>query len=260
MDPGQLQKHILGTYQYLRILIAVIGFLLPFALYFGGRIGSGVCLQDSLSSYYHATPSGAVRDWLVGSLVAVGALLVAYKGYTRTEDRLLNVAGAMCAGIALFPMTWNSWSFRLCDGTHPPHPDPLPITALNPHGLFAVTFFLCIALVCWFCAGNTLSLLDGIPGVAARKTQLQRCYRAIAVTMVVSIAVTYFYHTWREDSRVTFAVEFAGIMSFVAYWAIKSWEMAKTEADLKTARAQVGIRSGKATMTAGAAAGAGAKQ
>jgi len=252
IDPVQLQKHILGTYQYLRIAIAAIAVLLPLVLYFGGRIGSGVCLQDSLSAYYHATPMGRERDWFVGSLFGVGALLIVYKGYTKAEDWLLNIAGVMCAGIALFPMTWHAWYFRNCDGTHPPRPDSVPIEYFNPHGVFAVTFFLCIALVCWFCADDTLSLLDDIPGpaTAARKLLLQRVYRAIAVAMVVSIATTYFFHTWRHDSTVTFAVEVAGIVSFVLYWVIKSWEMAKTEADLKATGGKVRIDQGKAMLVA----------
>jgi hypothetical protein len=215
MGADELQKHIVGTYQYLRIIIAVVGFLLPIVLYAGGRIGSGACLQDSLSAYYFATPHGTERDWFVGSLFAVGALLLAYKGFTRKEDWLLNIAGVLCAGIALFPMTWHEWSFRFCDGRHPPHPDQMPIQLFNPHGVFAVGFFVCIALVCWFCADSTLSLLDAIPGRSRRKVLLQVAYKAIAIAMVVSIATAYFYHTWRNDSRVAFVVEVVAIMSFV---------------------------------------------
>ena len=245
MGADELQRHIVGTYQYLRIIIAVIGFLLPIVLYAGGRIGSGVCLQDSLSAYYFATPHGKERDWFVGSLFAVGVLLLTYKGYTRKEDWLLNIAGLLCAGIALFPMTWHESSFRLCDGTHA-SPGTLPTQLFNPHGFFAVGFFACIAFVCWFCADSTLSLLDVIPGRIDRKKLLQRVYKAIAMAMVISIATAYFYHTWRHDSRRTFAVEVVGIMSFVLYWVVKSWEMSQTQADFKAANAQVGITDGQA--------------
>src|SRR3982751_140307 len=91
MGPEQLQKHMLGSYAYLRWGLVLIAVLLPPILYLGGKELAVVCLQNSMSAYYHATTTGyAMRDWFVGSLFAVGAMLIVYKGYTKPEDWLLN--------------------------------------------------------------------------------------------------------------------------------------------------------------------------
>lgn len=41
-----------------------------------------------------------MRDLLVGSLFAVGPLLLIYKGFSFAEDWLLNAAGVLIIGVA----------------------------------------------------------------------------------------------------------------------------------------------------------------
>src|SRR2546423_9386817 len=103
----QLSDHVAATYRTLRIVLCVIGGLLPCVLWFGGKLWHKVPLQASMSAYYHAyemnpsTPSispvsqtppvaagmikagqGVMRDWFVGALCAIGVLLFAYKGFS----------------------------------------------------------------------------------------------------------------------------------------------------------------------------------
>jgi hypothetical protein len=130
--PRSIERQIKDTYFSLRVGVAVIAFLLPPLLWVGGKI-AGFPLRASMSAYYYATPehplppvgpcakadaagatsadpgtlpAGTMRNWLVGLLFAVGAILYVYKGYTTRENIALNVAGLLAVGIALFPMPW----------------------------------------------------------------------------------------------------------------------------------------------------------
>lgn len=87
------------SYRGIRRFIGAIGLLLPVVLFLGGWI-LGVEVQDTMSDYYH-TP---LRDYFVGSLFALGALLISYRGYTRVESWTANVAAAMAICLALFPL------------------------------------------------------------------------------------------------------------------------------------------------------------
>ncbi|MBO3087053.1 hypothetical protein [Cellulomonas dongxiuzhuiae] len=86
-----------STYRSLRLGVVILLGLLGAAVVLESvRLG---CWLDSLSAYYW---SGA-RDALVGSLCAVGALLVAYTGTDDVEDALLDVAGLLALVVAFVP-------------------------------------------------------------------------------------------------------------------------------------------------------------
>ena len=112
VEPKSLQAHVLGTYLDLRFGIAVFGFALPIILAGVGGI-LGIPLQGSISAYYHATPAavdcsltatvwpaGTLRNEFVGILIAVGAFLYLYKGFSRSENFALNLAGIFAVGVA----------------------------------------------------------------------------------------------------------------------------------------------------------------
>jgi len=234
LEPKDLQKRILATYLEVRVGIAIIGIALPLVLSIGGWLRAHLCLQDSMSAYYHASLNDkSMRDWFVGSLFVIGVFLYLYKGFSELENWLLNVGGILCVGVALFPMEWSACHMRNCDGTAG---FPGCLAPANParhafslHGFCAITFFLCLALVCWFCAGDTLPL------VKRDKTRrwLKGLYRVIAIAMIVSMAGAYILNTVLQNPARTFFVEAFGVWSFGAYWAIKSWELSHTAADEK---------------------------
>jgi hypothetical protein len=93
------------TYTTLRRRIGVIGIVLPFVLAVGHAIAvRALVWQESLSDYYHTE----MRNWLVGSLCAIGVYLWAYKGYDRTDpsdDRATNAAGLAAVLVAFLPTT-----------------------------------------------------------------------------------------------------------------------------------------------------------
>ena len=109
----------------------VVGFGFPIVLCVFGLI-SDIDLQTSMSAYYHHAPT---RDIFVGVLFVAAGFLYAYKGFSSLENVLLNLAGVFAVGVALFPCD--------CPGTE-------ASGKFSAHGLFAVLFFLCIAVVCVF--------------------------------------------------------------------------------------------------------------
>ncbi len=103
-SPAALQKHMESTYFNLRyglLLIALVLLLVPVT----ARMFVGIPFQGSLSAYYHAFDA-RFRDIFVGALVALGALLYLYKGFSRDENYVLNLAGAFAVGVAIIPMEW----------------------------------------------------------------------------------------------------------------------------------------------------------
>jgi hypothetical protein len=143
---NKLQRHVFSTYLTLRYGIVAIGSLLPLIVYTVGALRH-VPLQASISAYYWA-PSGLAdapsRDWFVGCLFGVAALLYLYKGFSTAENLALNAAAIFALGVAIFPTEWSP------DGQS---------GKFSIHGFCAVALFACLAYVVWFRAGDTLSLL-----------------------------------------------------------------------------------------------------
>lgn len=94
---------IVGTYFNVRQSLGVIAMVFPLLLLTGGYVTEGEVLP-SISDYYFS----AMRDFVVGALVAIGIFLMAYKGETRGKRDFIDTltglgAGAASIGLALFP-------------------------------------------------------------------------------------------------------------------------------------------------------------
>jgi hypothetical protein len=207
MAATSIGEHESATYFTLRWGIALLGVVLPWLLWLGGLLG-GRPLQDSMSAYYHT----GMRDELVGVLIAVGVLLVVYRGYTQLENLALDLGGAFLAGVALVPMSQGGGFFSL-------------------HGTFAVLFFLCIAYVCLFRAGDTLVLVTD----PARRRRLRLAYRITGTLMLaspaVAVALSFLLVPGAPWRSIVFLVEGAGVYAFAAYWVVKGLELRRTGAE-----------------------------
>ncbi|MGE5113968.1 MAG: hypothetical protein ACM3JB_24160 [Acidobacteriaceae bacterium] len=238
LGPQDLQQHILSTYINIRVGIATLGIIFPFLLWIGGHLYAGLPLQGSMSAYYHAVGDHgrSMRDWFVGLLFVVGLFLYLYKGYGRAENWALNIGGLLAVGVAIFPMPW----------------DTAKTQWITRHGFCAVGLFLSIAFVALFCADDTLDLIydTNIPNPARVIAHLKLLYKLIGFAMIALIAIAYLLNTIFETDFRTFWVEAAGILSFGAYWLVKSWELKRTEAELKTVRAQTRKAGGRIVSTA----------
>jgi hypothetical protein len=233
VEPKSLQDHVLGTYLTLRYGIAALGVALPIIVAGVGKV-VGIPLQSSISAYYYATaaapdcarippawPAGTMRTEFVGILIAVGAFLYLYKGFSRSENVALNLAGIFAIGVALFPPAWPP-----CEGS-----DPITV-----HGTLAVLFFLSIAYVCLFRARDTLSLI----GDPARREKYGRWYKTLGMLMVISplaaVIVSDFYPGTEGRSPRVFFIEAFGVWTFATFWWVKSRELRETSAEQRAVR------------------------
>jgi hypothetical protein len=220
LPADQLAAHVFSTYASIRYGMAAIAFAFPLVLVVGGWV-RGLEPQPSMSAYYWAAPAGEyppMRPWFVGILFVIGAFLYLYKGFTPLENWALNLAAVCAFGVALVPMPWNC----------PECP------AFNLHGICALLLFLCIAYVAVFRATDTLVLV----GDAILKTRYRRTYRILGTVMVLS-PLTAFVATsllTRSIAQYVFFVETAGIYAFAAYWLLKSFELRRTNAELRAVR------------------------
>lgn len=230
MKPKDFSNSIAATYKWLRLGVGLIAFAFPLILWIGGHFCASLPLQGSMSAYYHAGDAlhpgqGVMRNEFVGILFAVGASLFLYQGISRLEDRVLNLAGVLALSVALFPMTWP-------EGSVPQD------KFFFLHGACAVAFFICLGIVCIFCASDTL---DPIKDEAKIK-RYRRSYRILGVLMVafpLSAACLKFFAPLRDWT--IFFVEVAGIYVFSAYWLLKSYEISQTDLDRKAALGQIRV-------------------
>lgn len=199
--------NISASYFMLRRGMALLAFALPVILWVGGG------LEGSLSAYYHAD-GGRMRDVFVGALWAIGTFLFLYRGYSTAEDRALNGAGLLAVMVALAPMDWPRHEVETVTGA--------------VHYAAAVGFFLAIAYVCLFRAGDTLRLMRD----ADRAARFRATYRVLGALMVLLPPTVWAIHRLlpRPDEPIAlFFVEAAGVYVFAAFWTVKSREIAVLE-------------------------------
>lgn len=218
---SELREHMLWTYYGLRVGLAVIGISLPLLLLVVGWLLHGASLEPSISHYYYTADGfGAfiTRDLFVGGLVAVGACLYLYKGFSDNENIALNAAGAFAVLVGWLPPT-----------------DPVKGASVisTLHGLSAVSLFLCIAYVSLFRSRDTLELLP-----EPKRATFSRLYTLTGVAMVVSplvaVVLSFVLEPASRFRTAIFFVETLAIWAFAAYWIIKTKEMRLSDAETRS--------------------------
>ena len=164
----------------------------------------------------------------------IGALLYAYKGFSKFENIVLNIAGAMVTAVALFPMRWScneesgSWHSLLS----------------HVHGTSAILFFVCLAVVCVSCADKTLCLMPiGLPDRHKIIARYKRWYRVIGFAMVASPLIALILNTIyslpskelaaeaKKISEFVFIAELLGVIAFSVYWLVKTLELRQSSVE-----------------------------
>jgi hypothetical protein len=223
VDESTLLNHVFGTYNWLRFGTAAIALAFPLLLWGWGRL-HGLPLQGSMSAYYWASVEGdpPSRVWFVGGIFALGAFLFLYKGYTRLEDWLLNLAAALVILVALVPMSWKCGSeLGYC-------------SPWRWHYVCAIAFFACIVIVALFLSGTTL---HEIQDPRARQGYTI-AYWVTRGSLVIFPALAIIAHvvTKRTDT-LPFFLELAGIWAFAAFWLVKTLELLKSQAERRVREA-----------------------
>ena len=207
--PEQFDLDLRHTYFALRLAAGILGLLLPLVLV-GWGLAHDVAWDrmGSLSAFYWLSQSppadsnALLRNWLVGSLVAVGVCLIIYRGYGSLENRLLNFAGLAACAVAFKPMPWPQ-----------SHEDKLHI-----HDTAAIIFFLLIAATIWFCARDTLAAIAD----ARVRARWAMIYKILAIAM---LAVPLAGYLLAARDHQTIWIEALGVWVFSAYWFVKTHEL-----------------------------------
>jgi hypothetical protein len=233
MDDKALQRDILSSYNRLRLGMGIIAFVTPviipiWAAWFD------VSWQSSLSAYYFA-PVGDQHEYsiypgrvlFVGALYALGSFLILYKGFSRWENILLNVAGASAVGVAMFPMYPQPGYFPSFDG-------------LQLHYKFALLLFACMAGTVIFCYRATLQWVED----PKRRAIYLMAYRMIALLMVLFPLTALGFNEFSGGRRYAYWAEFFGIWTFSIYWFVKSYELSESDGEMKAFMASLPLRSG----------------
>jgi hypothetical protein len=223
-----LQHHIASTYSDLRIGVAGVAILFPPSLWVVGEFIPALQtqFQPSMSAYYH-TP---LRNIFVGCLFIIGSFLYLYRGFTRRENYLLNVAGVCAVVIAVCPTLVACNKLDVVCEKRLLETFMLPV----PHAIAAVLFFICIAVSCIFDSKATLSLISS----RTRRDLFKVLYLLYGVAMIVlPLTAAYFSYIGERafeatDRHLVYRVEFAAVWVFAAYWITKTTEIARTGADL----------------------------
>ena len=236
---SELREHMLWTYYGLRVGLAAIGIALPVVVLLAGGVLHHVWFEPSISRYYYTESRLAAfttRDLFVGGLIAVGACLYLYKGYSTKENVALNLAGIFAVLVAVLPTAATA-----SDGG--------VVSML--HGTSAVLFFLCIAYVSLFRSRDTLDLLP-----PAKQAQYTRRYLWTGLAMIASplaaVGLSFALEPISRFRTMIFWVEALAVWTFAVYWIIKTGEMRLSEAEKRTLNVELKRQVVPATVAGGA--------
>ena len=202
------------SYLALRKAVGIIGCALPFVLAFGKVLLQGSGIQPSVSAYYY-TDMGNV---FVGSLCAIGVLLLSTRGYDQRDEIAGRLACAFAIGVALFPTT---------PYTNPTSEDKV-IGAL--HLAFAALLFLTLAY--FSLALFTKTAPDKLP--TRRKLQRNTVYRVCGYTilgfiLLAGVVALPPVKTLLERVSPVFWLESGAIVAFGVAWLTKGETILKDE-------------------------------
>lgn len=206
---------IVGTYFNVRQSLGVIALIFPLVLLAGGFVTEGQVLP-SISDYYFS----AMRDIVVGALVAIGIFLIAYKGQQSDHRDWIDTltgfgAGSASIGLALFPNKPHALGIETF--FHAIMDDRISVAI---HFLSSFVFLTALTVFClrifsrdaekqerriyWFCGWAIISA-----GVTATFASFVRAFDWFGARLIV------------ENSNLIFWLEAIGIWAFCIAWLIK---------------------------------------
>jgi len=199
------------SYRALRRAIGILGILLPLLVTVIARVFGDTGCQPSISAYFHTT----AREVFVGVLAVVGAFLISYKGFDRTDSRASNLAGVAAICVAAFPCQSRLAGPKL--GIF-----QLPQAWSNRvHILAAAVLFLTLAGISAF-----LFTRSAPHAMTRQKKSRNVVYRTCAVGMALAlleIAASSLLMTEAKQDlyRTTLLGEAIALLAFGVSWLVK---------------------------------------
>jgi hypothetical protein len=281
LPPNELGKHIIVTYQRLRLGMGFIALFFPLIILVVGYVYN-INFETSYSAYYFGLPAGDLdarnfpgifptRVFFCGLLFALGVFLILYKGFNRSEDILLMIAGVAAICVAIFPMWYKDMYYLK---------DVYPASGFKYEALFrlfskihygsAIVLFSCMALIAWFCSKTTLKdkrLSEGLGNQAPTWADDHPWCSSFLIAWVPALTIPILYvvknlptqrdtfarnYNWigfamalfpitgwavtslmQWDDYRLLAVEAFGIWTFAAFWLLKSRELMLSQPEEK---------------------------
>jgi hypothetical protein len=225
-SPGDVQKLFRSAYLTSRVAMAALAGASPWVLYAVGKLFAHVPNLGSMSAYYHIP--GFTGDFFVGALSVLGAALYLYKGFSRFENNLYNVAGFSALCVAFFPT-----------GIKCPAPAVLPrcggpITWQNVvHAVAAHLLFILIGLAMLFCSGDWTKRAPSLNSA----TYLY-VYRCLGILLIIGTGAAGLTDWLSDSDWPPYLVEAVPVTLFACYWLVKTKEVSESKSDLKTLTGQ----------------------
>jgi hypothetical protein len=205
------------SYQTLRKTIGWLGIFLPFAMIVGAKVLSQcTTIQPSISHYYYTN----MREIFVGTLCAVSLFLFSYKGLSKIDSYVSNLAGFFGLAIVFFPTN------VLCtnDICYPCQQNVISLTRIpyhhNLHFIAAALFFFTLAMMSIF-----LFRLSDKPGnkQTVQKRKRNVIFLVCGIIMLASIITCGIYIQFfkEENSTVVLWLETVALVAFGISWLTK---------------------------------------
>jgi hypothetical protein len=219
---ARMAAQLVGSYLGIRLVIGIVGLLLPWALIVidWQFMTEGRQIRGSMSAYYHSP----ARDLFVGGLVAIGGFLLLYMtGRWRTwEFSLSSVAGLAVWTVAFFPTgrAGSEGTERSCTD----FPGPPPCTAIQHkygegdvalvHAVGAGVFVVLLAGLCL-----VFALREFGHGRGARRLMGEERDAAAVWGRLRSEPVGWTRFLLREAPRVPFYLGCGVLILLGGWWA-----------------------------------------
>jgi hypothetical protein len=241
---SQVNESRVISYHKIRLLVGIIGMLLPFVLWFGNAFlnhssllqnrcwiifkngyTAGADLKYSISHFYYST----VGELFTGALCAVSLFLFCYRGYPKPQygkyhfvpgdNFMANLAATMALLIVVFPTTTEETitdNFRsFVSGT----------CASMIHYIAAAIFFTILALFTFVNFRRTKSPED----FGTMKSH--PIYKWCGIVMMVCLVILFTIYIlskanvdveWADAINLTYWLETVMLLAFGISWTVKS--------------------------------------
>jgi hypothetical protein len=226
------------SYLLTRMIIGLIGILLPIALILGEWLlldDAGVRVRGSLSAYYHSS----MRDLFVAALCVTGFFLATYMAGQSNKDFWYSLwAGLAVFGVAFLPTQ------------RPGIPDDGPFCGATPmpegcaplqqafgetpvatfHFIFAAAFIISLAVMSFFFAKReketeeTPTRVRFLFAKTSRIRLLYICFGVIVGAVVLAV-VGMFVHFTVAGLTTLYIAEVASVWAFGTAWFVKSRDL-----------------------------------
>jgi hypothetical protein len=205
-DKRRFQKlftqHAVRSYLFLSFGMGIVSLALPIALLLAGSY------HDNYSiSHFYYDANDACRNILVGCLWATGIFLFLFHGLSSLENWILNLAGVAAISVAMNPMGRDQ-----CDGH-----------GISIHGVSAIVFFICLAIVAVALAKGRVRYITS----TARRRSFLAAYDVAGFLMIAPPATIVAFHFLGHggcESHWIFWGECLGIWAFSFFWFVKTLE------------------------------------